>query len=636
MAKAKKEPKHHKTSAKSGKSGRKGNAGAGTASVRPGLSFPVVMIGAAAGGLTAFTALLKALPANSGMAFVLIQHLEPKHEGALTTILSKATAMPVVEVSDGLKVEPDHVYVIPPNKIMTIHKGALRLTPRSDVSGLQRPIDEFSIARAEEPDLIYRARDEAQKSGDYAHAIVETTHEALAVVDADFRVLTVNRSFCNLFRVSLNDMEGRPCFGTGPGQCNTPELRQRLQDVLSKSAPVKDLEVEQDFPGIGRRCLVINARRIDTTQTILIAIDDATERKETQVALEKSASTIRALLESTTQSILAVNADRIIVFANGNTEKMFGYKREDLVGQRVEILLPEDARARHAEHHRTYFANMQSRPMGIGLDLAGRRKDGSKFPVEVGLSAIDTVSAGKLAVAFVTDMTQRRRLEQAAQLQARQVRALAASLLTAQEEERRRVSRELHDQICQQLAALAIDIGGLAAEPPPEDRQSRLKELQARAVSASEAARHLAYELHSSVLDDLGLVASLQGLCKEFSERHANTELKLTSAALPASVPREVANCLYRVAQESLQNIAKHAHAKHVSVGLALQKGAFTLTVADDGVGFDQDAISGHGGLGLIGMRERARLVGAEFSITTRPGHGTRIALKVRLPDNNL
>src|ERR1022692_3983926 len=116
----------------------------------PGRSCPVVAIGASAGGLAAFTALLKALPSASGMAFVLIQHLEPKHASALTTLLSKATSIPVVEVSDGMAAEPDHVYVIPPNKNMTIRKGILRLAPRSATSRLQHPIDDFSIALAEE------------------------------------------------------------------------------------------------------------------------------------------------------------------------------------------------------------------------------------------------------------------------------------------------------------------------------------------------------------------------------------------------------------------------------------------------------------------------------------------------------
>jgi PAS domain S-box-containing protein len=485
-------------------------------------------------------------------------------------------------------------------------------------------------------DLIYRARDFAQKSSDYARAIVETIHEALVVVDSEYRVSTVNRGFCDLFRVSPQQVEGQSFFGPGAGQCNIPQLRELLQDVLSKGTEIKDLEVDQHFPEIGRRRLVLNVGQIGRSQTILIAIEDVTGRKQAQEALEKSEATIRALLDSSSQFVVAVNADERIVLASGNAERMFGYSREELLGQPLEILVPENLRARHAEHHKTYFANMQSRPMGTGLDLEGRRKDGTRFPVEIGLSVIETAE-GKLGAAFVSDITQRKQLEQAAQARNREVQALAASLLTAQEEERRRVSRELHDQICQQLAALTIDIGGLAADPPPAaEAQRRLRALQARVIKASEEARHLAYELYPSVLDDLGLVASLRALCKEFSEGAKDIALEFTGAAAPGSVPREVASCLYRVARESLQNIAKHASAKHVSVALTFQKGSVALAIADDGVGFDLKAVQGRGGLGLIGMAERARLVRGELSIATQPGHGTRIALEIPLPPGSL
>jgi signal transduction histidine kinase len=271
--------------------------------------------------------------------------------------------------------------------------------------------------------------------------------------------------------------------------------------------------------------------------------------------------------------------------------------------------------------------------MGIGLILEARRKDGTSFPVEIGLSAIET-TGGRLAVAFVSDITQRRQLEQVARTHTQEVQALAASLLTAQEEERRRVSRELHDQICQQLASLAIDIGGLAASSTlPEAMNSRLKDFQSRIVKASEETRHIAYELHPSVLDDLGLVASLRALCKDFSERNRDVDLKLSGATLPHSLQREAASCIYRVAQEGLQNIVKHADAKHVSVALTYKKGVVALTIADDGVGFTQPAVASRGGLGLIGMEERARLVNGKLSITARPGHGTRIALSIPLPD---
>ncbi len=367
------------------------------------------------------------------------------------------------------------------------------------------------------------------------------------------------------------------------------------------------------------------------TDLISRARDEAQRSRDAARAeLKLSESTIRSLLESTPQSVIGVSADEKIVLANGTTEKMFGYRPDELIGHPLQILIPENARQRHSEYHRVYFANMQTRPMGTGLDLEGRRKDGATFPVEIGLSVIAT-SGGKLGVAFVSDITQRKHMEQAARARAEEVQALAASLLTAQEEERRRVSRELHDQICQQLASLAIDIGGLVADfPPPEGAQSRVADLRARITKVSEETRHIAYELHPSVLDDLGLVASLQSMCKEFSER-TKIPVEFTSVAMPPNVPREIASCLYRVTQESLENIAKHSGAKRVSVALTLRKANVVLTVADDGAGFDLEAIKGRGGLGFIGMEERARLINGKLSIAARPGHGTRIALEVLL-----
>ena len=368
------------------------------------------------------------------------------------------------------------------------------------------------------------------------------------------------------------------------------------------------------------------------TDLISRARDEAQKSGDAARAeLKLSESTIRSLLESTPQSVIGVSSDEKIVLVNGTTEKMFGYRPEELIGQPLQILIPENARERHSEYHQVYFANMQTRPMGTGLDLEGRRKDGTTFPVEIGLSVIAT-SDGKLGVAFVTDISQRKHMEQAARARAEEVQALAASLLTAQEEERRRVSRELHDQICQQLASLAMDMGGLVADfPPPEGAQSRVADLRARIIKVSEETRHIAYELHPSVLDDLGVVASLQSLCKEFSER-TKIPVEFTGVAMPPEVPREIASCLYRVTQESLENIAKHSGAKRVSVALTLRKGTVLLSVADDGAGFDLEAIKGRGGLGFIGMEERTRLIHGKLSIAAKPGHGTRIALEVLLP----
>ena len=147
-------------------------------------------------------------------------------------------------------------------------------------------------------------------------------------------------------------------------------------------------------------------------------------------------------------------------------------------------------------------------------------------------------------------------------------------------------------------------------------------------VKVSEEARHIAYEMHPSMVDDLGLVISLKALCDEFAAEQ-NIIVEFKDDSLPRPIPQEVASGLYRIAQESLQNIVKHAHAKHVTVQLVTRGQELRLSIEDDGVGFDPTAVKGKGGLGLVSMEERARLLGAKLTIQSKPGHGTRVAVIV-------
>jgi CheY-like chemotaxis protein len=213
-----------------------------------------------------------------------------------------------------------------------------------------------------------------------------------------------------------------------------------------------------------------------------------------------------------------------------------------------------------------------------------------------------------------------------------EIRALAASLMRAQEDERRRVSRELHDHICHQLGSLAREIGILAAGPlASKDVRAKLEEIRAHVVRTSQETQQIARQMHTSVLDDLGLAASLKDLCSQFSEQYPDIVLDIEDHDLPASMPREVSTCLYRVTEGSLQNIAKHSRAESISVRLGFDKGALLLTIRDDGAGFDMKAVQGKGGLGLINMKERALSINGNLTITGRPGHGTQIVLEVPL-----
>jgi two-component system CheB/CheR fusion protein len=205
-----------------------------------------------------------------------------------------------------------------------------------------------------------------------------------------------------------------------------------------------------------------------------------------------------------------------------------------------------------------------------------------------------------------------------------ELRELAARLLTTQEEERRRVSRELHDDLNQKLAMLEVDVDRLgqrvAASP---EIGADVQSLRDRVAEVSNDIRRVAYELHPSILDHLGLGVALRSYCSEFSKREG-IKVKFSVQDQPESVREEVALCLYRVTQESLRNVAKHASAKTASVALAAGGDRLHLCVRDNGVGFDPTA-KHKGGIGLLSMKERVRLVDGQFTLKSSRGHGTRI-----------
>ena len=178
------------------------------------------------------------------------------------------------------------------------------------------------------------------------------------------------------------------------------------------------------------------------------------------------------------------------------------------------------------------------------------------------------------------------------------------------------------------MGALAAEIGEVAAELPASSPPGqRIQKARERALSTAEEARQIARQLHPAILEDLGLAKALQNLCHEFSQREGIPIKFRVINPLPEA-PIEAASCVYRIAQEALNNVAKHAHAKNIWVRLR-GNGNLELSIRDDGIGFKPDAVRGAGGLGLISMEERARIADATLSIQARPGHGTRVELVV-------
>jgi two-component system sensor histidine kinase UhpB len=218
---------------------------------------------------------------------------------------------------------------------------------------------------------------------------------------------------------------------------------------------------------------------------------------------------------------------------------------------------------------------------------------------------------------------------------AKDIRDLAGRLMTAQEEERRRIARELHDGVSQDLAALSIALSAIEnglPESTPMGRRQEFARLQERAVEVAEAIRHLSHELHPGILQYAGLAPALRNHCREFEREHS---LPVTCRAEDdlGTVSPEIALCLYRVTQEALNNVGRHAKANHVWV-TAERTGAnlIALSIRDDGRGFDLGEARARGGLGLISLEERVRLAGGQLTIHTELDHGTAIHVALQLP----
>jgi PAS domain S-box-containing protein len=215
---------------------------------------------------------------------------------------------------------------------------------------------------------------------------------------------------------------------------------------------------------------------------------------------------------------------------------------------------------------------------------------------------------------------------------AERIQDLAGRLIVAQEAERKRIARDLHDDISQQLAGLSIALSGLKrrlGSSPHIALEGSLTGLQQRTFNLVESVRQLSHDLHPGVLQQVGLTAALESHCAEFQKQHGIDVIFFAADELNAVDP-DAALCLYRAAQETLRNVAKHAGAHHVQVALSREHGELTLTIVDDGSGFDAARVRrAGGGLGLVSIEERARLLHGNVRIASGAERGTAVRIAI-------
>jgi PAS domain S-box-containing protein len=371
--------------------------------------------------------------------------------------------------------------------------------------------------------------------------------------------------------------------------------------------------------------VVVGAAALFLLQAALIAallVQRRSRRAAENLLREKKAELDRFFSMSLDLLCIADAAGRFLRM-NPAWEKTLGYRLDELMARPfLAFVHPDDLAATRAA-----MRALSTRGQISDFTNRYRSRDGGYRQMMWSAAA-----AGGLVYAAARDVTERLQAEALIQESEMELRSLTGRLILGQEAERRRLARELHDDLSQRLAALAIEAG--KTEAAVEDREASvlkpLRELRDQTIRIAADVHDISRRLHPSILDDLGLSKAVEAECARFAAREG-VAVDFRAQGVPDRVPPDVALALYRIVQEGLNNVAKHACARRVAVCLRGSAAALHLSVADDGLGFDRADVRGKPGLGLQSIRERVRLVRGRHRIVARPETGTEIEVAVPL-----
>ncbi len=415
-----------------------------------------------------------------------------------------------------------------------------------------------------------------------------------------------------------------------------PHERERLRQYNRARLRGEDAPVLYEFEGLrkdGSTVTLQNAVRVvhweGSPTAIQSTVIDISDRKRAELALRESEARFRTVFQVSPMGMVIADPDGRIIRTNHSFQAMLGYGADEL--RRLSISELSHAADRRATE-RLLADIVAGRRNGGRLEKRYRHKDGALIWAASAVSAIRAEGEVKYLVTMVEDISERRKAEELLRRSRLRLRNLAARLHAAREQERAAIAREIHDELGQVLTGLKLDLAWLHERLPTPERPlaERIESMLALMDSTLDTVRRLSTGLRPPILDDLGLEAAIEWQVQEFASRSGcECGLQCDIVELVSSRDRDTA--VFRILQEALTNISRHARARRVRVTLQVRGGQLVLQVSDDGVGISKLAISSNESLGLIGMSERARAFGGGVRIEALPNAGTRVTLKVPL-----
>ena len=481
---------------------------------------------------------------------------------------------------------------------------------------------------------------EIQNRGDRLLGIIHSAMDAIITIDERQQIVVFNEAAETIFRCKAAEALGGPLDRFiperfrrhhrlhverfGATRVSTRMMGARLQ-LFGLRADGEEFPIDASISQVtsgGEKFYTVILRDITTRVQAEQALEEANQR------LRDASERMQGIIESAMDALITVDEDQRILLFNSAAERIFLCPALEAVGSSLDRFIPERFRAAHRAHIVRFGATGDTtRKMGGRLALFGLRSNGEEFPIDASISQV-AVKGKKLFTVILRDVTERKVAEEALAHSYAELRAMSAAMNEVREAERTRIARELHDELAQSLTAVKMDVAWLAArltreQVPLLNRTEKMRQLVDDTVKS---VRRIASDLRPVMLDDLGLMPSIENLAHAFTER-TGIAVNLNMDAAGYEFHDPLATAVYRIAQEALTNVARHAEATEVDLTVLLESGRLRVDIRDNGRGFTPDPA--HKSYGILGIKERAQTIGGVAEIRSVPEGGTLVQILI-------